>query len=363
MDELRNIFLIPWLISAVVAFLTTPLAIKFAERIGIIDDPAKNKHPKVIHTYPVPRGGGIPIFIAVLVSSLIFLPIDKQLIGILVGATILVVMGVLDDKYNLNPYLRLLIGFVAAAAPIAAGIGISFISNPLGGTISLSQPQINFELFGETRSIWIISDVFAILWITFLMNIVNMGAKGVDGQLSGVTVIAALTIAFLSLRFSADITQWPVIILAAITAGAYLGFLPWHIFPQKIMPGYSGSTLAGYLLAVLSILSTTKVGALMVVLGVPLIDTGYTIIRRIVNHKSPVWGDKGHLHHRLLDAGLSKTQVAVFYWAITGVLGFLALNLNTTSKIYTMIGIAMLLGGLILWLTYRPKKNNSQKPL
>jgi len=117
MDELRNIFLIPWLISAVVAFLTTPLAIKFAERIGIIDDPAKNKHPKVIHTYPVPRGGGIPIFIAVLVSSLIFLPIDKQLIGILVGATILVVMGVLDDKYNLNPYLRLLIGFVAAAAP------------------------------------------------------------------------------------------------------------------------------------------------------------------------------------------------------------------------------------------------------
>lgn len=361
MDSLRNLFLLPWVVSAIIAFLATPLAIKFAKKIGIIDDPAKNKHPKVIHTYPTPRGGGIPIFIALLTSSLIFLPIDKHLTGILIGAAVLVIMGVLDDKYNLNPYLRLAIGLVAAGIPIASGIGISFVSSPIGGIIDLSQPQISVDLFGQTRSIWIISDLFAILWITFLMNIVNMGAKGVDGQLSGVTVIAALTIAFLSLRFSADITQWPVIILAAITAGAYFGFLPWHIFPQKIMPGYSGSTLAGYLLAILSILSTTKVGTLMVVLGVPLIDTGYTIIRRILNHKSPVWGDRGHLHHKLLDAGLSKTQVAVFYWVITAILGFMALNLNTANKIYTMVGIAMLLGGLILWLTRNSKKKNDQK--
>ncbi len=340
--------------------MVTPLVIKYAAKIGIIDDPAKNKHPKVIHTYPTPRGGGIPIFIALLISSLIFLPIDKQLVGILIGATILVIMGVLDDKYNLNPYLRLIIGLLAAAAPIVAGIGIAFITNPFGGIINLSQPQINFSLFGEMHSIWIVSDILAILWIAFLMNIVNMGAKGVDGQLSGVVVISALTIAFLSLKFSADITEWPVIILAAITAGAYFGFLPWHIFPQKIMPGYGGSTLAGYLLAVLSILSTTKVGTLIVVLGIPLIDTGYTIIRRLINHQSPVWGDRGHLHHRLLDAGLSKTQVAIFYWTITAILGILALNLNTTNKIYTMVGVAMLLGGLILWLTQKPKKKKVQ---
>jgi UDP-GlcNAc:undecaprenyl-phosphate/decaprenyl-phosphate GlcNAc-1-phosphate transferase len=361
MNNLRNLFLIPWITSAVVAFLATPIVIKLADRLGIIDDPRKNKHPKVIHTYPVPRGGGIPIFIAVLVSSLLFLPLDKQIVGILAGTVVLVVMGTLDDKYNLNPYLRLALGFLAAAAPIAAGIGISFISNPLGGIIDLSHPQISFVLFGAAHSIWILSDLFALVWITFLMNMVNMGAKGVDGQLSGVTVIAALTIAFLSLKFSADITQWPVIILAAITAGAYLGFLPWHIYPQKIMPGYGGSTLAGYLLAVLSILSTTKVGALIVVLGVPLIDTGYTIIRRLLNHKSPVWGDRGHLHHRLLDAGLTKRQVAFFYWGVTALLGFLALNLNTTTKLYTMIGIATFLGGLILWLTYHPKNPNDQR--
>lgn len=337
----------------------TPVVIKFAKRIGIIDDPAKNKHPKVIHTYPVPRGGGIPIFIALILTSVFFLPLDKQLIGILAGATILVIMGVLDDKYNLNPYLRLIICVLAAAMPILSGIGIPFVTNPMGGMIDLSNPQITFEFMNKTHSIWMISNLFAVFWITFLMNIVNMGAKGVDGQLSGVTVIAALTIAFLSLKFSADITQWPVIILAAITAGVYLGFLPWHVFPQKIMPGYGGSTLAGYLLAILSILSTTKVGTLIVVLGIPLIDTGYTIIRRIIERKSPVWGDRGHLHHKLLDAGLTKTQVAIFYWAGAAILGFLALNLNTTNKIYTMVGIATFLGGLILWLTYRPKKNKT----
>jgi UDP-GlcNAc:undecaprenyl-phosphate GlcNAc-1-phosphate transferase len=335
--------------------LATPLVIKFAWKLGIIDDPTKNKHIKVIHTYPVPRAGGLALFFAILVASLIFLPIDKHLKGILGGAAVLALMGILDDKYNLNPYIRLAGGFLAAGIPIAAGIGIAFLSNPQGGIIDLSQPQINFYFLGEQRSIWVLSDAFALIWIVFVMNMLNMGAKGVDGQLPGVVVVAATTIAMLSLKFSADITQWPVIILAAITAGAYLGFLPWNFYPQKIMPGYGGSTLAGYFLAVLSILSTTKVGTLIVVLGIPLIDTGYTIVRRILAKKSPVWGDRGHFHHRLLDLGWGKRRVAVFYWVISAFLGILALNLNTSSKLYTMVGIAILLGGAILWLTYRPK--------
>ncbi len=356
MPNIIALFILPLLFSLFVAYVTTPAAIKFAEKIGIIDDPKKAKHPKVIHTYPVPRGGGLPIFTALIITSMLFLPLDKHLIGILIGAGIITIMGILDDKYNLNPYLRLLIGFLAALVPIAAGIGIAFISNPFGGgIIDLSHPQITFSLLGDTRSIWIISDTFALLWIVFLMNILNMGAKGVDGQLPGVAGIAAITIGLLSLKFSADITQWPVIILAAITAGAYFGFLPWNMYPQKIMPGYGGSTLAGYLLALLAILSTAKVGALIVVLGVPLIDTGYTIIRRVLSGKSPVWGDVGHLHHRLLALGVSKRKVAMFYWLITGILGIAAINLNTAFKFYTMVGVAVFVGGLLLWLTYRPK--------
>lgn len=355
MFDFNKLSLIPGLLAGILTYVFTPFVITFAKKFGLIDDPRTHKHPKVIHTYPTPRGGGLAIFLGFFVAAMFSLPLDKYLIGIIVGGVIIVIMGILDDKYNLNPYLRLLIGFIAALAPIAAGIGIAFISSPLGGIIDLSRPQIHFNLFGEAKSIWIISDLFALFWIVFMMNMINMGAKGVDGQLTGVVAIAATIIAALSLKFSADITQWPTIVLASITAGAFIGFLPWHIYPQKIMPSYGGAALAGYLLAILSILSTTKVGTLMVVLGIPLVDTGYTILRRILSGKSPVWGDAGHLHHRLLALGWSKSKVAIFYWLITAVLGILALNLNTHLKFYTMVGIAIFLGGLILWLTYRPK--------
>lgn len=355
MDLVVNLAIIPGVVSLILAYLLTPLVIKLAKRFNIIDDPKTNKHIKVIHTYPVPRAGGLATFIAIVVVSVIFLPISKPLAGILAGAAVITLVGILDDKYNLNPYLRLFLGFVAALFPIAAGIGIAFVSKPGGGIIDLSHPRIVFDLLGETRSIWILSDLFALFWIVFIMNMLNMGAKGVDGQLPGVVVIAAGAIAAMSLKYQGDTSQWLIISLAAITSGAYLGFLPWNFYPQKIMPGYSGSTLAGYLLAVLAILSTTKVGILTVVLGVPLIDTGYTIIRRMVSGKSPVWGDRGHLHHKLLAAGWGKRRVAVFYWFITLLLGILALNLNTASKLYTMVGITIALGGLFIWLTYRSR--------
>ncbi|HET7099195.1 MAG TPA: MraY family glycosyltransferase [Patescibacteria group bacterium] len=358
MGDIRYIFLLPWIVAAISAFLVTPLVIKFANKLGIVDDPKINKHPKVIHTYPVPRAGGLAIFIAIAIASYLYLPFDKHILGIFLGAIVLVAMGLIDDKYNLNPYLRLLLGLLAASIPVAFGIGISFITNPFGGIIDLAHPQINFFLFGSPHSIWLVSDIFAIFWITFLMNMINMGAKGVDGQLSGVVVISALTIAFVSLKYSSDAAQWPVIILAAITAGSYFGFLPWHIFPQKIMPGYGGSTLAGYLLGVLSILATAKVGILLVVLGIPLIDTGYVVIKRMLKGKSPVWGDRDHLHHKLLDAGFTKGQVAIFYWGITAILAIFAINLNTGAKVYTMIGIAVFLAGLFLFLT---KRNTNQK--
>lgn len=341
MDKNFNLLFLPFILSSIISYLVTIIIIKSAKKLKIIDDPKLNLHPKVIHTTPTPRGGGIPVFISILISSIFFIPMDRHIIAILLGASILSIMGYLDDRYNLNPYLRLALGFAGALIPISVGIGISFLSNPFGGLIDLSNP--------------LISDVFALVWIVFMMNMLNMGAKGVDGQLSGVTVISALTITALSLYYSADITQWPVIILTSITAGAYFGFLPWHKFPQKIMPGYGGSTLAGYLLAIASILSTTKVGTLIVVLGIPLIDTGYTVIRRVLSGKSPVWGDRGHLHHKLLDLGMSKKQVSEVYWSLTAILGILALSLNSTYKLYTIIGVTLFLGGLLLWLTYRSK--------
>lgn len=355
MSAFSNLVFTPLIVALVISYLASSVVIKLSKYLKIVDDPKKSKHPKVIHTTPTPRGGGIVIFTSMLLTLSFFLPLDKHLIGIIAGALIIAVMGYLDDRYNLNPYVRLLAGLLAACMPIAAGIGIAYLTNPFGGTFDLSYLKLNFNLLGDEKSIWLFSDLFALFWIVFLMNILNMGAKGVDGQLSGVTIVSAITITTLSFYYSADITQWPVIILTSALTGAFIGFLFWHKYPQKIMPGYGGATLAGYFLAVASILSTTKVGTLIVVLGIPLIDTGYTILRRVLAGKSPVWGDTGHLHHRLLKTGLSKRQVANVYWSLTALLGIMALSLNSTYKLYTMIAVALSLGGLIIWLTYRSR--------
>lgn len=375
MSGFTDLFLLPFLISALISYICVPLIIKNAKKLRIIDDPKKHKHVSVIHKIPTPRGGGIPVYLGILITSVVFLPLDKHLLGILLGGLALVILGFLDDRKSLSPYKRLIIQFVVAAIPIAAGIGIAFVklpflaelinnnpslhklilTDPKTGIIDLSEPKLFFDFFGR-HSIWILSDIFALVWIVTLMNFVNIGASGLDGQLSGTVVVAATAIAALSLKFSADITEWPVIVLAAATAGAYLGFLRWHAFPQKIMPGFGGSTLAGFMLGILSILTTAKVGTLILVLAVPLIDTGYAIARRVLSGKMPFWGDKGHLHHKLLDAGFTKTQVAVFYWAITAFLGIIALNLEAESKLYSIAGMVVIIGGTILILTKRIKK-------
>ena len=337
-------------LATLVALGITPLVIRLYKKFNWLDDPKKNKHPKVVHKYPVPGGGGLVIFLTILVVSLKYLPIDKHLIGIMLGALILAVVGMIDDVKNLSPYWRLGLGFLAAGIVVGAGIGVPYISNPLGGgVINLSQPQIPIYLFGKLRTIWILADVMALFWIVGAMNFVNW-SKGLDGQLPGIVVVAAMVIGLLSMRFVDDVTQWPVIILAASLAGAYLGFLPFNYYPQKIMPGYGGGALAGYFLAVLSILSGAKVATAILVLGVPLMDAIYSVIRRIMKGKSPFWGDRGHLHHKLLDSGWGKRRIAVFYWLISLALGMVALKLNSGQKLYTIVLIGVMVGGLLLWL-------------
>ncbi|PIP57133.1 hypothetical protein COS54_02690 [Candidatus Shapirobacteria bacterium CG03_land_8_20_14_0_80_39_12] len=341
----------PFLLSAAVSFLTTPLVILLMKKWRILDDPAKHKQAKVVHTYPVPRGGGIPIFLGLL-TSLFFLPLDKHLRGILAGALVALIVGLLDDKFEekIHPLIRLLSNFLAAAIVIGAGIGIAFVNNPFGGIIRLDLPKICFNFLGP-HCIWLLADILAILWIAWTMNFVGWSG-GVEGQLPGVVVIAAMTIAGLSLKFSADITQWPVIVLAMITGGAYLGFLVWNFYPQKIMPGYGGKSMAGFLLAVLSILSTAKIATLMLVLAIPLIDALYLVVKRILAGRAPFWGGREHLHHRLLALGWGKRRIAIFYWLITAALGILALNLNSEAKFYTMFMLIILFLAGILWLNY-----------
>lgn len=347
-----KLILYPFLVAFLFAFCLTPPTISLAKKLGLVTDRKKRRHPAHTHEGLIPRAGGLPIFLAIAIAAIIFLPFDQHLRGILLGATILILVGLADDKFDLNPYLRIGTCFLAAGLVVIHGIGIAYINNPIGkGIINLDQPQLNFTLFGQPRSLWLLADLLALIWIVWMANIVNW-VKGFDGQLPGIVTVAGLTIALLSLRYSADITQWSVAILASITAGAYFGFLPFNFYPQKIMPGYSGGTLAGFMLAVLAILSTSKILTAIVVLGIPVIDSFYVIARRLSTGHSPVWADRNHLHHRLLDLGWGKRKTAIFYWLSTAVLGIIALNLNSQQKFYTIIMLLVLLGGLLLWLKF-----------
>jgi len=351
--SLINLFLAPGLIALIISTLTTIGVIKLYTRLGWVDDPLTNKHVKVTHKYPTPRGGGIPIYLALLVAGCLFLGLDKHFLGILTGATILAIVGVLDDIHDLSPYVRLITGALASLAVVAAGIGIAYITNPFvpGTVLHLNQPQLIFNFLGGTHTIWVIADIFALIWILWTQNIVNW-SKGVDGQMPGFIAIAAIFIGILSLRFVGDTSEWQVARLAAITAGAYLGFLPFNFYPQRIMPGYGGGSLGGFLLAVLAILSGAKVAALILILGIPMLDAAYTVLRRLLRGKSPVWGDRGHLHHRLLDLGWTKPQIALLYWSITAIFGILALYFNSRQKLYTIIATALIFGGVLLWLKF-----------
>lgn len=340
--------LVPFLISLVISLVITPLTILFFQKKGWVIDPKKTPHPAHIHKEPVPKGGGIPIFIAVTATVLLLLKPDHHLLAIGVAGLITLVVGLIDDVKSSSPYLRLGMNFLVTLIVVASGIGIAYISNPLGGVIDLSWPRWGFNLFGSHHEIWILADIFALLWIPSLMNAINW-SSGVDGQISGVITIAAVVLGLISLNYSADITQWPVATLAFATAGAFAGLTVYHFYPQKIMPGYSATSLAGLLLGVISILATAKVGALIIVLGVPLIDFLYILIKRLISGKSPVWGDKSHLHHKLLAMGWGKRRVALFYWLAAAVLGVAALSFEARTKLIIMIGLVILMTVFIVW--------------
>ena len=335
--EFIALFSPPFLTALFVAFATTPVTIALAWKLGLVDNPLQHRHPKVVHTYPVPRGGGLPIFVALAVGSVIFLRHDPRIVGIISGALIALVVGLADDKWDISPYLRIVANVLTGLPLIAVGVELSYITNPYGGILLFST---------------LVSVGLTLLWVGGMMNFVGMGAGGIEGQHAGVIAIAALTLALLAARYINDQSQWPVVLLAALTAGAYTGFLPWNFYPQKIMPGYSGKSLAGYLLAVIAILATAKVATLILVLAVPIADVGWAMIRRILSGHSPVWGDRGHLHHYLLDLGWGKRRIAVFYWIVTAVSGGLALSLNSKQKFYTLITAFLTIGAVVLWLSF-----------
>lgn len=338
--------LLPFITSLLVTAVATPLMIPLIKKWGLIDDPAIHQHPAMVHKKPIPRAGGIPLFLGVFLGALFLLPFTKTIIALFIASALALFVGTLDDKYDISPYIRIGINILCAIIAVGGGVGLPYITNPFGGILHLDTLRISFMFFGR-HSILILSDFLAMIWIIWVMNMLNW-SKGVDGQMPGVVSISAFVIGLLSLRI-ADPTTTTAATLAFLIAGASAGFLFYNYHPARIFPGY-GATAIYLLLSVTAILSGAKLATAILVMGVPLVDGTVTIIRRLISGKSPFWHDKKHLHHLLLALGLGHRPIAIIYWIFSGLLGWIALSLSSTGKAFAIIMLIVISGGGILFL-------------
>lgn len=355
-------FIIPFVVAMLTTLIVTPVVIHLAKTFKLVDNPRVRYHPANTHIGVIPRAGGLAILVGLIIATIIFIPMTKLFIGMLISSAILVAVGLLDDRRDVSPYIRFTTNAIAALIIVGSGAGIPYITNPLtGGIIHLDTFRVTFSFFG-LHSLLVWADILAFIWILWTMNIIGWSA-GVDGQMPGFVAIAALTLGLLSLRFTLkDPSQNSITIFAFVVTGIFTGFIPWNFYPQKIMPGYGGKTLAGFLLAILGILSYGKLGTALLVLGVPTIDALYTLMRRIGTNKSPVLADRGHLHHRLMSLGWGKRRIALFYWGVSAILGVIALTVTSRQKLFALLFLAVAVIAFLIWIQFFTQFSNPQDP-
>ncbi len=330
----KMFFLVPFAIALVIAFVMTPVAIRLAPKIGAVDIPKDNRR---MHTKPMPRFGGMAIFLGTMVSLILvwryFLPelvsgwegyglmeypwweedVISKLSGILIGGVLIYLVGVVDDLKGMPAKVKFLCQMICGAVVYVFGVRITFFTNHFGsdGHIFLSG---------------VVSFLVTIIWIVGITNTINL-IDGLDGLAGGVAAIASFAIAY-----TAYIHGLYTVSLAMLAvAGGALGFLPFNFHPAKIFMGDSGSLFLGFMLASMSIVEPVKGATVLatavpvLVLGVPIFDTAFAILRRIINRRPIMEADKGHLHHRLMAAGLGQRRSVLTLYGISGIMGVAAI--------------------------------------
>lgn len=329
--------IIPFLVAVVISFVATPVVIKMAKRFGFIDVP---KDERRVHKKPIPLSGGLAMYISFLVSVIIFTDLSKEVIGLLIGATIIVVSGLVDDKVGLSPKKKLAFQIIASAILVYCGVKIEFLNNPL----RIGEPVIYFDLFVIPVTIF---------WITGITNTINL-IDGLDGLAAGVSMICSISLSAIAYKFG----YMQVAIIGMVLAGSCLGFLPFNFNPAKIFMGDTGALFLGFILAYISIEGIMKSAAVLtiivpvLILGVPVFDTTFAMIRRKLSGKSIVEADKGHLHHRLLATGLSQRQTVLVLYAISIIFGLIAniisnFNPNVALILAILVFVIVIILGLI----------------
>lgn len=313
------------LAALVISFLMTPVVRTFAYKIGAVDVP---KDARRMHTVPIPRLGGLAIFIGFMISVLILggVPGNRELQSILLGSVIIVVLGVVDDIMALPAMLKFVVQIGAALIPAMSGVVIQAFSNPNVFSSSL------YWVLGP------LSVPFTVLWIVAITNAVNL-IDGLDGLANGVSAISATTMLVIALLAS----EAEVAIVMAALVGACVGFMPYNLNPAKMFMGDTGATFLGYILATMSIQGLFKFYAVIsfavpfLILGLPIFDTAFAFIRRIAHGQSPMHADRGHIHHRLIDMGLSQKQAVATLYVISAMLGLSAVVLTTGGEQKAML--------------------------
>lgn len=322
-------------IAAVMSYFFTPPVKNFAHKVGAIDVP---KDARRMHKKPIPRLGGLAIYGGFLCSILIFGQLDETMLCVLLGAAIIVALGIFDDVLALGAKLKFVVQIVAAAIPVCIGnlqIGLFTNLNPLSDT-----PFVHLGILAVPVTI---------IWIVGITNAVNL-IDGLDGLAVGVSSIAAITMLAVALLTG----NMPIAITMAALAGACIGFMPYNLNPAKIFMGDTGSTFLGYMLATVSIMGLFKFYAVIsfavpfLILGLPIFDTANAIIRRVAAGRSPMSPDRGHVHHKLIDMGFNQKQAVAILYAISATLGLTAVVLTSSGEVKAIVLLLAVLAAILV---------------
>ncbi len=304
----------------ILSLVFTPVAIWLAPKIGAVDIP---KDARRMHTKPMPRFGGLAIFIGAMAAIMIFMGNDPRVTGILIGGVCIYVLGVVDDLRGMPAKVKLFGQIGCAAIAFSFGTRIQFITNPFGD--------------GHSYLVGITGFIITIIWIVGITNTVNL-IDGLDGLAAGVAFIASLSICY-----TAYIHGMYAVALAMLAiAGGALGFLPFNFHPAKIFMGDGGSLFLGFMLAAFSIMGPVKGATIfatlvpVLVLGIPIFDTAFAILRRLINKRPIMEADKGHLHHRMMAVGLGQKRTVLMIYGISAVMGIAAILFSRDLFIETI---------------------------
>lgn len=317
-------YIVAFTIALAVAYFATPQVMDLAIKVGALDAPDERK----VHKGMIPRMGGLAIYAGFVLAVLASMYISREIMGLLVGGTVILIVGIIDDLKPLPAKVKLLGQIAAASVLVMFDIRIEWLTNP----------------FGDMLYVDYLAIPLTILWVVSLTNTVNL-IDGLDGLAAGVSTIAAVTILLVALQNH----FWTVAILTAALAGSAFGFLQHNFNPAKIFMGDTGSMFLGYMLAAISILGAVKSAATIalivpiVALGLPILDTAFAIIRRYMSGRPIFKPDKGHLHHRLLEMGLTQKQTVLLMYVMSGCLGLSAIALTEVNYSFGILIIIALL--------------------